>query len=82
MGAQLHKMSKYRPSIFQGRLDLFYTTRSVSLTREHPAERTFFRVLIASLLLIACTYIYFVGASVSGAGSEYCALALLRYSAP
>ena len=64
MGAQLHKMSKYRPSIFQGRLDLFYTTRSVSLTHEHPAERTLFRVLIASLLLIACTYIYFVGASV------------------
>jgi len=64
MGAQLHKMSKYRPSIFQGRLDLFGTTRSVSLTHEHPAERTLLRAMLASLLLIACAYVYFVGASV------------------
>ncbi len=64
MGAHLHRMSKYRPSIFQGRLDLFHTTPSLSLTREHPAERTVFRTLIATLLVIACVYIYFVGASV------------------
>lgn len=64
MGAHLHRMSKYRPSIFQGRLDLFDTAPSFSLTREHPAERAVFRVLIASILVIACVYTYFVGASV------------------
>lgn len=64
MGARLHKMSKYRPSIFQGKLDLYHTTRSVSLTLEHPAERTFFRAVIAALFIIACGYVYFVGASV------------------
>ncbi|GEM_PF-611475 len=64
MGARLHKVSKYRPSIFQGKLDLFHTPRSVSLTLEHPAERTGFRIVIASLILIASAYVYFVGASV------------------
>ena len=64
MGAHLHRMSKYRPSIFQGRLDLFRTAPSLSLTHEHPAERTLFRMLVAVLLVIAGVYIYFVGASV------------------
>lgn len=64
MGAHLHKMSKYRPSIFQGKLDLFNTTRSVSLTIEHPLEYAYFRIVIAVLLLLACTYVYFVGASI------------------
>ena len=65
MRARLHKISKYRPSVFQGRIDFATVSRhGITLTAEHPAERTILRVLLAALLALACTYLYFVGASV------------------
>lgn len=64
MGQRLHKMSKHTPSVFQGRLDFSSVHRHFSLTVEHPAERTTFRVLAATLLFLGLCYLYFVGASV------------------
>ena len=63
MGQRLHKISKYRPSIFQGRLD-FSPRAGVSLTAEHPSEQIVFRTLIAALFGLVLTYVYCVGSSV------------------
>ena len=63
MKARIQKISRYAPSIFQGRLD-FAARRAVSLTLEHPAERVVLRVLMLSLTLLAVLYVYFVGASI------------------
>lgn len=64
MRAKIQKISKYTPSIFQGKLDLVGRRRSISLTVEHPAERLMFRMLIAAVVLLACAYVYFVGATI------------------
>lgn len=63
MRAKIQKISKYAPSIFQGRLDLAGKRQSISFTVEHPIERTLFRTCIASALLLACAYVFFVGAT-------------------
>lgn len=64
MTKKLLKISKYRPSIFQGKLDFSSAHRGVSLSLEHPAERLVLRVLSIALLALVCGYLYFVSASV------------------
>ncbi len=63
MVKKISKISKYRPSIFQGRLD-FASVGSAALSAEHPLERNALRVLIAMLFILLCGYFYFVSASV------------------
>lgn len=60
--AYIH-ISKYRPSLFQGRLH-FSPSRDISLTHEHPIERIVQRGALGALLLLACLYLYFVTATV------------------
>ncbi len=57
------KISKYRPSLFQGKLD-FSTSKGVSLTHEHPLERLLQHALLGALVFLACLYLYFVTATV------------------
>jgi len=64
MRARIQKISRYAPSIFQGRLDFSGKRGGLSLTVEHPAERMVFRVLLGALAAFALLYIYFVGASI------------------
>lgn len=64
MGSRILKISKYKPSVFQGSLRFSTKKAEFSLTAEHPAERVMFRVLIALLLGLIAGYIYFVSASV------------------
>jgi hypothetical protein len=60
----LRKISKYRPSVFQGRLDFSAARTSLSITAEHPYEALAMRVLLLALFALAALYLYFVGASV------------------
>lgn len=60
---QKQKVSKHRPSIFQGKLD-FSPTGSVLLTVEHPFEQSMVRMLLASLSLCGITYMYLVGTTI------------------
>ena len=55
------KISKYKPSILQGRFEF---NESVSLSLEHPRERMLLRVLFAALVALAMLYLYFVTSSV------------------
>src|SRR3989344_7292288 len=64
MRARIQKISRYAPSIFQGKLDFSGKNRRFSLAVEHPAERAIFRTLIAALALFACAYVYLVGSTV------------------
>ena len=64
MRTHIHKISKYAPSIFQGRLSFDATAHGVSLSIEHPTERLVLRVLCALLITLVCGYLYFVSASV------------------
>ncbi|MBI2610480.1 hypothetical protein HYW60_00880 [Candidatus Kaiserbacteria bacterium] len=64
MRAKIQKISKYAPSIFQGRLDFAGRHRAFSLTSEHPAEHLLFRVLIGAVVLLAFSYVYFVGSTI------------------
>lgn len=64
MRAHIHKISKYAPSIFQGRFDFSSVQRDVSLSLEHPVERVALRVLAIGLLAAVCGYLYFVSASI------------------
>lgn len=59
-------ISKLKPSIFQGRLDLDTVSkrRTQVLAVEHPAERIAFSLLIALLAALFFAYFYFVIASV------------------
>lgn len=57
------KISKYRPSLFQGTLN-FSASRGASLTHEHPLERYLQNALLGTLVLLACLYLYFVTATV------------------
>lgn len=64
MRARIHKISRYAPSIFQGRLDFSSVQRDVSLSLEHPVERVALRILSIILLAAICGYLYFVSASI------------------
>ena len=64
MRARIHKISRYAPSIFQGKLDFSSVQRDVSLSLEHPVERVVLRILSIVLLAAICCYLYFVSASI------------------
>lgn len=70
MKARIHKISKYAPSLFQGKFDFSVPSGSraahggISLTLEHPAERAVFKTLTTGLAVLACCYIYFVGLTI------------------
>ena len=64
MGTRIPKISKYKPSIFQGSLKFSSRRRGFSLTMEHPAERILLQALFAALIVLACGYGYFVSASI------------------
>src|SRR3989344_1347297 len=69
MRARIQKISRYAPSIFQGRLEFgsargLHGRRIISLTVEHPLERVLFRACAGALLVLACACVYFVGTSV------------------
>jgi hypothetical protein len=64
MRARIQKISKYAPSIFQGRFDFSQKIRRISLTIEHPVERITFRAFVCMLGVLASLYLYFVGTSV------------------
>lgn len=63
MTKKILKISKYRPSVFQGKLD-FSGASGVSLALQHPLERGLARFLAAALLLCVAGYLYFITASV------------------
>lgn len=58
------KISKYKPSLFQSRLDFSAAGHDVSLSREHPMERMIMRILLALIAISIFGYLYFVSASV------------------
>ncbi len=64
MRTRIHKISRYAPSIFQGKLDFSSVQRGVSLSLEHPGERVALRVLTVILAAAICGYLYFVSASI------------------
>jgi hypothetical protein len=64
MRNKLQKISKYRPSVLQGRLELATTHGRFSLSVEHPAEQRIFRILCALLAVLIAGYLYFVSASI------------------
>ena len=68
------KISKYKPSVFQGRFD-FSASAGASLTVEHPVERHVVRILSVVLVALICGYLYFVSASVLNVMSRRDALA-------
>lgn len=59
----ISKISKYRPSIFQSKLD-FSGTREMILPGEWAYERSVLRGIILFIVALAFLYIYFVTASV------------------
>jgi len=64
MGSRILKISKYKPSIFQGSLKLSSRRAGISLTVEHPAERFIRQGLFVTLVVLICAYGYFVTASI------------------
>lgn len=62
------KISKYRPSLFQGKFDFSLAgqagRRGFSLAYEHPMERLMQSGLFAVLIFLACLYLYFITATV------------------
>ncbi|RJR13667.1 hypothetical protein C4585_01695 [Candidatus Parcubacteria bacterium] len=64
MGTRIYKISKYKPSIFQGSLGFKPQRTRFSLAVEHPMERLLFRFLAAVLVGLIFAYVYFVSASV------------------
>lgn len=64
MRARIHKISKYAPSIFQGKFDFSSAQRGASLSLEHPRERLALRVLSLVLVVVICGYLYFISASI------------------
>ena len=64
MRTRIHKISKHVPSIFQGRLAFSAGGQRVSLSMEHPLERTIISALSLLLVVLICGYLYFVSASV------------------
>lgn len=64
MGTHALKISKYKPSVAQAKLNLFVSERRVSLAIEHPFERVLRQVLFVVLALLVLAYLYFVAASI------------------
>ncbi|QQG37534.1 MAG: hypothetical protein HYS26_02790 [Candidatus Kaiserbacteria bacterium] len=64
MKKKIQKISKYAPSIFQGRIDFKEAARGAALAAEYPIERGAFRSLWIALLLCVALYMYFVGATI------------------
>lgn len=64
MKTRIHKISKYAPSIFQGRLHFSGARRGASLSMEHPAERLALHILGIILVAIIGGYFYFISASI------------------
>lgn len=66
MHAKLKKISKYRPSVFQARLNLAEASAKphVALAVEYPVERRILQALIGALIVLALGYFYFVSESV------------------
>lgn len=65
MHTNIEKISKHRPSIFQGHLNLAAAQKPrVALAVEYPAERVILRALAAVLIVLAFGYLYFVSASI------------------
>lgn len=64
MRARIQKISRYTPSIFQGRFDFSQKGRGFSLTLEHPSERITLRLLLVALAALSSLYVYFIGVSV------------------
>lgn len=64
MRARIQKISRYAPSIFQGKIDFSSARRSFSLTVEHPFEPAILRILAGLILLLGFAYVYFVGATI------------------
>jgi hypothetical protein len=62
MTKKLLKISKYKPSLLQGKFEFGQDT--VSLSLEHPRERFLMRVLGVALVALIGFYLYFVTASV------------------
>jgi len=60
---KLIKISKYKPSALQGRLD-FSPVAQLSFKAEHSLERVAFQAICVLLVALACGYLYFVTASV------------------
>lgn len=58
------KISKYNPSILQGKFEFTAGSSQVSLSLEHPRERFLLVLLSVSLIGFACLYLYFITASV------------------
>ena len=57
-------MKRRKISPFQGRLDFSQSaTRASSFAAEHKVENLFLRTLIGTLVLLSCTYTYFVVSS-------------------
>lgn len=61
MRAKIQKISKYAPSLFQGKLDLNARRAVFSLTSEHPGERVLQRAFFIAMIALAILYTYFVG---------------------
>lgn len=64
MKKHLAKISRYRPSLLQGRMDFSAARAEFSLVSEHPLEQQLSRSLVVALCLVAALYLYFVSASI------------------
>lgn len=66
MTSRTYKISKYTPSLLQGRLELSavakHETRALSM--RYPLEDKIFRALVIALGVLVVCYLYFVAASV------------------
>lgn len=60
------KASKYKVSVFQGRLDLSSVASKprVALATEFPIERNLLRGLYGAIIILIALYLYFVSAAV------------------
>lgn len=61
---KLLKISKYNPSILQGKFEFNAGRERVSLSLEHPRERFLLHILSVCLVALICLYLYFITASV------------------
>jgi hypothetical protein len=61
---RLLKISKYKPSILQGKFEFKAGAERVSLSLEHPRERFLLHLLSICLVGLVCLYLYFITASV------------------
>lgn len=60
MTRHILKISKYRPSILQGKLEF----GGAHIALEHPRERLIMQALVFALAAVFCCYLYFVTSSV------------------